>query len=159
MSIKTEAQYFSSVIIRDISFFGSYVFVLVAFLLMLIFNQIQLAKYYFVGVTLVTAIELFIKVLYHNKRPDFKQVHPYSGFQKFEEGSSFPSGHSGNAALFTSLMHIYYHMLPLTIMFSIIAIYVGISRIFLKRHFIQDVLCGFAIGIGVAILTTQFLVL
>ena len=155
MKIFTEIRYFSSVILRDMSFFGSYVCVVVTFLLFLVLNQIQFAKTYFIGVVILTLIEIMIKLFYKNKRPDFKSIHPYSAFQKFEEGSSFPSGHSGKAAFFTSLIHIFYGNLALTGLFTFTTIYVGISRIFLKRHFVLDILGGFVLGIAIAILTTH----
>ena len=69
--------------------------------------------------------------------------------------SSFPSSHAANAAgLALVLATRWRRVAPI---FWIAALTVGFSRIYLNRHFLSDVLCGVAIGVGLGWLTLQWL--
>ncbi len=65
--------------------------------------------------------------------------------------SSFPSGHTISAFTLTYLLSVY---LPLRfekrgLICALIAILVGISRIFLVQHFLWDVVAGAAVGLAI----------
>jgi membrane-associated phospholipid phosphatase len=99
----------------------------------------------FVAIISVTALEILIKIFYKNRRPDFsaKQQTAYS---RFEAGASFPSGHTGKITLFTTMLHGFYGNAPITALFIVIAVFVGISRIKLHRHYLSDVIGGYILG-------------
>jgi undecaprenyl-diphosphatase len=60
--------------------------------------------------------------------------------------SSFPSSHAANAAALALVLGRRWRRLAPG--FWLLAMLVGFSRIYLNRHFLTDVLCGVAIGVG-----------
>src|SRR5689334_9974711 len=107
LDIKRNLGYFYSVVIRDMSFFGSYAFFILAVIFFALINQTDFAWKVFNGVIIFTIIEVIIKVFYKHKRPDFDHNHPAASFARFEEGTSFPSGHTGKIAMFMILLYKY----------------------------------------------------
>jgi undecaprenyl-diphosphatase len=67
---------------------------------------------------------------------------------------SFPSGHTITAFAVAVSMSLFYH--DLTIPLLMCALSIAVSRILLGMHFLSDVLAGVAIGTGLALLTTSF---
>lgn len=96
-----------------------------------------------VGILITTSLKYEIL----RPRPEFTPL-------VLENSSSFPSGHSGNAFVFFSLLSFFsYHFFrnrKLTFQisfFSIICIMlVGISRIYLGVHYLTDVIAGYIVG-------------
>ncbi len=67
--------------------------------------------------------------------------------------TSFPSGHTAGAfAVWSLLAFQFCRKKTLQLVCLLIAIFVGISRVYLAQHFPQDVLFGSAIGIGTALI-------
>ena len=66
--------------------------------------------------------------------------------------TSFPSGHTAGAFAVWSLLAFQFSNKTLQLVCLLIAIIVGISRVYLAQHFPQDVLFGSAIGIGAALI-------
>ncbi len=151
LDIKNEIRFFYDAVMRYASFFGSFLFFGFAVILFYILHQTLIGLQLFKGGIVVMFLEYTIKVLYKVYRPDFKTTKPISLFESFQENSSFPSGHSALAALFTTLIHLTYGMLPLTVLFMVMTILTGLSRIALKRHYVSDVVAGYVIGIIIAV--------
>lgn len=149
---KREMLFFYKTLMQYITFFGSYLFGLLAVIALYLMQQKLFAVKLLFGGILLVIIEYAIKLFYKEKRPDFYKDHEKALFERFQERSSFPSGHSGLIALFTTLLFRMYGNLSLTLMFAVIAVLVGLSRMYLKRHYVIDVIAGYAIGIVIAIL-------
>lgn len=65
--------------------------------------------------------------------------------------SSFPSGHTATAFAVAGVLALYYKNGWLQILFLLLAVAVGFSRIYLSQHFLTDVLAGSFIGVAGAI--------
>ena len=101
------------------------------------------------GVTYVVALGL--KVLVDRQRPFQTYPGTITNYRDDNDGS-FPSGHSaGSAALATSLSLRYpeWYVIAPSVAY---ALYTGFSRLNLGMHYLSDVLVGYALGVGVAIL-------
>ncbi len=145
-------EYFYTVFIHDMSFFGSFVFMFFVFVFHIIFKQYDFAVRFLYAVLVFTTLEVLIKKIYKHKRPDFKVSKINSSFEKFEEQTSFPSGHSGKAAMTTVLINQQYMMPYLTLLFVCTTILVGVSRRQLKRHYWTDIVAGYVLGIIVGLM-------
>lgn len=71
-------------------------------------------------------------------------IEPYTGL------TSFPSGHTMAGFALMSLLSIYIRNTYLTILFFVVAVLVGLSRIYLGHHFMEDVLFGSIVGVVVS---------
>jgi membrane-associated phospholipid phosphatase len=146
-SIKHEIKFFYDAYMKYISFFGSFIFWIFGVVLFYILNQKDFAIRFFLAAACAMAVEYSIKSVFKEKRPDFNKVKPISIFEKFQEAGSFPSGHTANIAVFTVLVALRFKIMPLTILFSLITISTMFSRIYLKRHYVKDVIGGLILGI------------
>jgi undecaprenyl-diphosphatase len=63
---------------------------------------------------------------------------------------SFPSGHATTAFGIASVIATVYPALWIQVLAYLIAITIGLSRVYLKEHYPLDVLCGAALGSGTA---------
>lgn len=101
------------------------------------------------GTTYVLALGL--KALVDRERP--YQAYPGTIVNyRHDADGSFPSGHSaGSAALATSLSLRYPHWYVIGPSVAY-ALYTGFSRLNLGMHYLSDVLSGYALGVGVAVL-------
>jgi len=66
---------------------------------------------------------------------------------KVHTANSFPSGHTATAFAIATFLTVYFKKPAFTILFFLIAILVGFSRVYLLQHFFEDVLTGASIGI------------
>ena len=72
-------------------------------------------------------------------------------FQKYLAGS-FPSVHTARITAFSAAIALFYANGVFILIASLAVICVGYSRIYLKKHYIIDVLAGFAIGLIISAL-------
>ena len=97
-------------------------------------------------------IELFcvvIKSVYRKERPVSQDRDDF--FNKID-ANSFPSVHSARISLLVTMISLYYKDVLILIVGIIFALCVGYSRIYLKRHYREDILAGFLIGVLTAII-------
>jgi len=97
-------------------------------------------------------VELFcvvIKSVYRKERPISQDRDDF--FNKID-ANSFPSVHSARISVLVTMISLYYKDVSILIIGIILALCVGYSRIYLKRHYRKDVLAGFLIGVIVAII-------
>jgi membrane-associated phospholipid phosphatase len=66
--------------------------------------------------------------------------------------SSFPSGHTVSAFAAAAVLALYCRSSVLEVLFLILAVAVGFSRVYLSQHFLIDVLAGSFIGVAGALL-------
>ena len=101
------------------------------------------------GATYVLALGL--KSIVDRQRPYQQYPGIITNYRNDHDGS-FPSGHSaGSAALATSLSLRYPHWYVIGPSVAY-ALYTGFSRLNLGMHYLSDVLSGYALGVGVALL-------
>lgn len=113
----------------------------------------------------ILLITSFLKELFSLDRPavfidkldqltSFKYV---DGIEILRGATSFPSGHTAGAFVVWSLFAFQLKEVKYQVLSLIIAILVGVSRVYLTQHFPQDVLLGSFIGISSAILIEHFI--
>ncbi|GLR16360.1 phosphatase PAP2 family protein [Portibacter lacus] len=71
-------------------------------------------------------------------------IEPYTGM------TSFPSGHAMAGFALMSLLSLYLRNPVLTILFFLVGCIVGVSRIYLGHHFLEDVIFGSLLGVLVS---------
>ncbi len=137
---------------QSFTWLGSQFFLIPAFLT-LMFYFFFIKKDYWLGVKVATVslssvlVMFTLKIFFQRQRPVMPLLHPV-------EGLSFPSGHAFMSFSFFGLL-IYiltksalqrgWKML-LILLFSIIMLMVGISRIYLRVHYASDVITGFCMA-------------
>lgn len=99
-------------------------------------------------VTLSVLLGFLLKEIFHRERPLFEHLDPVIGY-------SFPSGHTLAAFTFSGVM-IYlvwntklraYAKVLWTLFLFVLAVCIGLSRIYLHVHFASDVLGGFCVTV------------
>lgn len=145
------AKFYLTEYIEGITFLGSTCFYAILVLFFLSINNYPFSLTLVIGYLLSLMIAIIIRIFYFKERPkkrDFKNI-----FEKLD-ASSFPSLHSMRifvlVILLGSLTNIY-----TLILYFLIGILVGISRIKLKHHDFLDVSSGFIIGILTGLLTLK----
>ncbi|WP_276132394.1 phosphatase PAP2 family protein [Polluticoccus soli] len=144
---------FTLIIMRGFSFFGSHLFLLPAYALIVLTLCI---KRHWRDAVIISAMAissyalmLILKDYFHRSRPNLRLAQIVNNY-------SFPSGHAFSSFVFaTMLIHLVwqsrwnnkekYVLSALLVLFSAI---IGISRIVLKVHYASDVIAGFCIGMA-----------
>jgi membrane-associated phospholipid phosphatase len=135
-----------------LSFFASHTFLLPANIILAVyFLFIKKDKWSGIRVIVISATSYLVmsslKLYFHRARP----MHPV---HNAASGFSFPSGHSMSAMTFYGLL-IYLVARKvksttakwlLSILFGLLIILIGFSRVYLRVHFGSDVLAGFTFG-------------
>lgn len=103
------------------------------------------------GVTSLVANQVG-KRLHPRRRPDASRI-TLRRFRRQPTSSSFPSGHSASAAAFACAVAV--ENRPAGFLLGGVAGLVGLSRIVTGAHYPGDVLGGFVLGAGVAVLGAQ----
>ena len=111
-----------------------------------------------INLALSTILNLLLKNIIQRPRPE--------GYRLIEEtGFSFPSGHSMvNTAFYGLLIYLIIKNVKnqklkysLSLLISILILFIGFSRIYLGVHYTSDVLAGFLISIAYLIVFTTIL--
>lgn len=95
--------------------------------------------------------------LFFKNNSEFQDVHKIEGVKLHEGLTSFPSGHTLSAFSVFSLLAFYTKKKWMkTLLFLMAAILVGISRVYLLQHFVEDIMMGAFMGIFLAFLIYYF---
>lgn len=129
-------------------------------------------KFKLKGILIVCALSIlvpisshFTKTFFKHPRPslffknksEFKDVHKIEGVKLHEGFTSFPSGHTLSAFAVFSLLAFYTKKKwILMLLFLMAAILVGISRVYLLQHFVEDIMMGAILGVLLAFLIYYF---
>lgn len=119
---------------------------IVAIVYMVNNNHKRFAKFFAMNITLVWVFNEVLKAIFKRPRPDviYRLVEA--------KGYSYPSGHAMISLAFALVFVYYLHELNknkniFTWFIIILALIIGISRIYLGVHYITDVLSGWAVAI------------
>lgn len=95
--------------------------------------------------------------LFFKNKSEFQDVHKIKGVKLHEGFTSFPSGHTLSAFSVFSLLAFYTKKKWMTtLLFLMAAILVGISRVYLLQHFVEDIMMGAFLGVLLAFLIYYF---
>jgi membrane-associated phospholipid phosphatase len=142
---------FSNLLFKTVTDFGDGLFSIVICILLL-FVRYYWAWLVFLsyGISSILAQLLKRTVFSDSPRPKsyFGTDHPLQFVEGIEifNYNSFPSGHTTSAFAVACILSLIFPSRWLTIGFSILAIFAGISRIYLAQHFVEDTCAGAIIG-------------
>ncbi|MBI4146358.1 phosphatase PAP2 family protein [Candidatus Woesearchaeota archaeon] len=138
---------FKTELIQDVKALGG----LPLFVLLILFAfataRDVLAAQLLAGFVLAYTVTTLLRLVFWKQRPDKEK---YRGFVQKVDSGSFPSLHSMRAAVLATVLG-WYFANWLSVLFGVLAVAVGVSRVVQKRHFIRDVLAGLVLGVIVAI--------
>ncbi|MBS3140692.1 phosphatase PAP2 family protein [Candidatus Woesearchaeota archaeon] len=128
---------------RDISTLGGIFFYGFILIFLLIINQYELFKKLFIALIIVYFFAIILRYFFFKERPVKEK---YTNLIEKIDSSSFPSLHAGRASLYS--LFAYYNLnFNLFIFILIISLIILYSRIYLKKHYVKDILAGVLIGI------------
>ena len=143
--------------VRDFTSLGSFTvlgFIVIASALFLLFaRRLQEALFLISAVVIGTMLSNFLKVVFNRDRPNVEaSTHVFT--------QSFPSGHATLSAIVyltlgvllakstpSTMLRVYFLGLA-----TLLAVLVGVSRIYLGMHYPTDVVAGWCVGISWAII-------
>ncbi len=127
------------IIFNEITFFGGNLFFLFISCLFLFIGEIILFLQLIAGYILFTTIGILIRFIYFKERP--KKLEHSNLIEKVM-ASSFPSMHSTRAFYLFIVMINYSKIFEVKLFFIIILTLVLYSRIYLKKHDLEDIFYG-----------------
>jgi membrane-associated phospholipid phosphatase len=139
-------------IMNFITFFGKHEFLIPANLLLIAYYAfVKKHRWYSIKIPAIAISSLLM--MFGLKRL-FARTRPSDQLLEAAQNFSFPSGHALMAVTFYGLMaYIVWHTVKnpklkwtLIVLLIIWIILVGVSRIYLRRHYYSDVMAGFAMG-------------
>lgn len=152
--IENKTESFTT-IMKMITHMGDPISIIIICFVLFIFSKtrIRFAIPLSMAIIVSTLSNLFLKELFARERPDILRL-------VNETSYSFPSGHSmANSSLYMMailLINAYIKnkkvKLPLIILFAVLPVLIGISRVYLGVHYIGDVIGGFLLGITISIM-------
>ena len=135
---------------RQITELGGFFFYFIILIACLIFNRIDLFTKLFLSLIIIIVLSIAIKWFYFKERP--KKQKKTNLFERLD-ASSFPSIHSMRAFSLAFWFSIFFDNLLFIFYVSLIALIVAYSRIYLKKHYLIDIVGGifFAAVINIVI--------
>lgn len=137
---------------RYASWFGNTIIYIPIFLAFLVFRKRREAKMLVALVLIITIVTMTMKEFCFppNLRPKaFLEGIPLQfveGVKVFTQ-NSFPSGHTSGAFGWTLFIALLYRKPWLSFLMVVVAISVGVARVYLVQHFLLDITVGSIIGI------------
>jgi membrane-associated phospholipid phosphatase len=138
-----------------VTFIGDGRFAVVICLVFLVLRRWSRALQLIAAFLVSALVSQVMKNVFSMPRP--KQYFPPGQYSYFIDGvthigfASFPSGHSTSVFAMASLLAIFDSNKKGNIVYLLVAVAVGYSRIYLGQHFLGDVLVGSLIGVMTAI--------
>lgn len=130
--------------------------VLLSFFFFFVLKERKLALVFLIAYAFTGILAQLIKPLAESPRPLVYYAPEWLPF--FIRGvihtgnSSFPSGHTVSIFAAATVLALHYRSAVLEILFLVLAVTVGFSRVYLSQHFLADVLAGSFIGVAGAML-------
>lgn len=140
----------------DLTFLGDGLFPVIVFVLFLCLRRYSQAWQVIAAFLASALVAQILKSAFSMPRP--KQLFNPGQYSYFIEGvthtgyASFPSGHSTSIFALVTLLALFEKNKRTNILYLLVAVAVGYSRIYLGQHFLGDVLVGSLVGVSVAVL-------
>jgi membrane-associated phospholipid phosphatase len=138
----------------DLTKFAEGPAMLAVFLLLAIYKDYKTAIAILAGILVAVLVTQFLKLVVF---PDWHRpvivlwnspILTPPDFITLKAGNSFPSGHTTGAfAMYGVMAAFVFQKQFFKILFILMAIFVGYSRVFLGQHFVEDILLGSFIGL------------
>lgn len=131
---------------------GDYMIIwIVITLLLFILKKLSLKKdFIFISLVYFSSFlvnDLILKQLFQRDRP-FMQYEIFQPLILAPDSHSFPSGHTASSFVAATILSYYFP--KYRVLFYVLAIIIGFSRIYVGVHFLSDVLVGALIGFVIA---------
>lgn len=146
---------FFSYFFRIITLFGEW-FLIVVLAIYLLWKNRKIFPYFALGFFLQLILSQFFKKFFDSPRPlsffEESQLQLIENTPKLYH-HSFPSGHTTTAFFLAFFVILFFKInRKLSLLFFVLAVLVGLSRIYLLAHFKEDILFGSILGLISAIL-------
>jgi len=130
-------------VFRDISALASpaTLFFILVFLLV---TELRLGVVFAIGIFLIEVFCYSIKVLFPTTRPDKQK---YANLLEKMDAGSFPSIDSARIIFTGGMLLTIWNHVVLIILVVFLVLIVAASRIYLKRHYLKDVIGGYILGL------------
>lgn len=134
---------------KNMTSLGSGYFYGIVIISFIILGYIHLAIKLVLGFIIAYILTIGIRSIYYKERPDKEN---YTNWISKISSSSFPSMHSLCASFMATFFSITFGSINLGIFLGIIALLVSYSRVYLKRHYLNDVIIGIILGVIMGII-------
>lgn len=149
----------SDLVFSQITFLGDGIFVVIVGLALALFYQFRAGLFLLTASLIDSIVVQYLKrqvfpdhfrpMHYLADHPDWVEVAGVELHEKF----SFPSGHTAAAFCLYFALTLIFRRSYLALLFFILALAVGWSRIHLNQHFLEDIYLGSLIGTALAAIT------
>ena len=130
-------------LIRDVTTLGSLFFYFILMIIFLISGNYEMFNKLLIGLAIIYPITIMFRTFMFKNRPKKIKYDSYIGKL---DAASFPSLHASRTGFLAIFLINYFHKLPITLVFGIIALGVLYSRIYLRKHDFKDVIAGVILG-------------
>ena len=149
-------------IMRHISALGTGFFSLILIVFTYLNSQEHLSTELLLLLIFITVIGEGIKFFHRKHRPDFDPKKRFDYFwpiNKFAEidEQSFPSLHVARSAGLLVILGSYFSLFYVQLFLAILVLTIAVSRLYLKRHYIEDVAGGAILGLMAAVVVLFFI--
>ena len=140
-----------NLVLRDLSTLGGLFLYSIVVLIFFFIGEKEVALRLIIGTALMYVIVSVLRLLYFTERPKKRDYH--NVVEKIDAGS-FPSMHMVRTTfLFGTLFH-RFNDLRILLLFTVLLMGVGYSRVYLKNHYLKDLIVGVIIG-GIVLYCTE----
>lgn len=133
-------------LVFDITAFGGVAIFLAVILFSAIFLP-RLSLELFVAMVLCYVVVMGVRLLYFRKRPDDSEVKYW--YDRVTQ-SSFPSMHAARATALSSVIALFFADVYVTIFAVAVVLLTAWSRVWLRRHYVSDVVVGVIVGLVIS---------
>ncbi|MBW2998345.1 phosphatase PAP2 family protein [Candidatus Woesearchaeota archaeon] len=134
---------------NQITSFGGVFFYMFLVAFFFVLDYQELSKKLLISLIIAYLITATIRIFYFKNRPKRQR---YKNILEKIDASSFPSMHSMRSAIYIILIPHYLNNLFVLILFSLLAIMICISRYVIKKHYANDIIAGFVMGLIIGLI-------
>ena len=149
LAFKETSKEVYSVILKDLSSFGSFPFYGIAIIGFLLLNDLAFAKTLFLSLVIVTVVVAAIRLAHFKPRPGQK-AKKYGAIYERIDNSSFPSIHAARSVMISFAL--ISKMPVFTPLAALLILAVCLSRLHFKRHDTKDLAVGLIVGYALSLL-------
>jgi len=136
--------------------FGNGLFVILVMTVAFLKRKKEIAFQIGISFAISGILAQLLKIMFHMPRPmqyfGSHLIHCYAGFTR-TGFTSFPSGHTASIFALTTVLSFYFPGKLAGFLLVLVAIFGGVSRVYLSSHYPVDVLFGALLGVASSLLT------